>query len=1091
MKKKYLKYFAFLTLPLLSTGLFVNDVRAEEKCVAKVDRLASIASLKVESLFNGGSHTYWKISVDGAIAMCADPTKHLNSGTLVKQDACSTTTRSKQALNYCYSAGCDDMKHRIIAQTYTWGGSLRSAAEAICSYNGVRKAGLERETCIKEESEGDTGLIYNTIAHSSASGNFTCWQNGNNQPVVTRTPEQCKAYECPPDTVEAGKDLTECVNGGKSYDKCVEEECGEEASCHGIKITLNGSLLPCNDNNTSSTSTFNEYFGEDDINSHDSMNGRKQDVNIGSGKYCALYCLETEANATLPGGLANSIQLGSAITWPTSPKTNTSKFGNRFPLYYHGKMECRLQVAPNLTYGNSCELKPKVEYAEYRKDLKKALEDNIDIKKAVQDANKRRSGHNSNGPDISTLKDLQGVDKKVYDEYLDKKNEEIRKKEIKTYEELIKAALANDGNGPDFFEKLRKAAANNETTAKSNYEAIWKKYQEDNRKEPEWSCTNNGTYDKEKDSCSAGSKNPSCPKDEDDVEMHYNSTEKKCEYWEYDIRTKKDTGNSGWWYDTIGYWTNAKNKLKDKNKKYNTYVKKLKITVDLYNEIYLCATVVPEIFESTCNGPECQFYNFETLASMSYTDEGEYGGSHSLDMEQAADYSCPGCSTPVDMYKPNEVLGNQNLGGSWIVLPDGQTYFEDKIKDIEKKEFNIDSGDVIYRLEDYLYNYIDKDTNKWEMSQPSGNYVTHGLSKSGEFLFSNLPTSFKNKVDKKYDLKIENIQLGHNGQFQAGAEGVSMNEYVCHYRVTSDDLNTPCTCPPGTKYAGMMLTAIIEDNDMTCADAIFEYCDRDSPGPDCEENCEIFCESDPTIEITACVNEGHTRSWCEKEFCSGNPPGGNPPGGGPKYYCPTDKGYKNGGMEITNCVISRVSKGSTLSEAQKYCEARLCNLDQLIIYRTIDLKNPFPSIDADEKTVANWPDVGAFNLAIHGRYPGSNWNSQKLVQSRIHTVKREGRTVQDNDIYKEKKPLYHFELDTATIKKIRQYNNKQKKEGGYNDNETLICNRTIGDDILGAGCKSAFVHNPIYGGDTTGAKSLCGNANSVTAVAKCLAGGGS
>lgn len=1088
MKQKYFKYLVFLLLPLMSTSLFVDKVHAveKEKCQAPV-KLARIQSLKVESLFENGSHTYWNISVDGMTALCLDNTKHLNSGERVVQDACSiSNNRAKQALNFCSSSGCDDSKIRIIAQTYTWGGSEKAAAEAVCSYNG-KKNGLQRDICLKEQmtSGNDTAIdIYRKIASSSSSGSFTCWQNGNHQPVITRTPDKCKNFVCPPDTVEAGKDITKCVTKGKSFETCVEEECGKEASCPGLEITLNGDLHPCTDDNMSSTSTFNEYFGVESTKFDGSMNGRRQDVSIGSGKYCSLYCLEVEAEANLPGGLANPIHLGSAITWPTSPNTSSSKFGNRFSLTYHGKMECRLQVAPNLTYGNSCELEPKKDYAEYREDLSKKYNDNEKSKTSVDNANARRTGHNSNN--VSGVVDLQKIPNGSGDEpykFLDWTNEKIRKEKIKTYEELQKQALANEKKGPELFEKLRETAANNETKARENYSKIWHKYQEDNRKEPEYSCTNGGILDKTTNSCSTGSKYATCPADDDGVSMSYNSSVTKCEYSEEDIRKKKDTDNSGWWYDTIDYWKKAKETLNRKNQKYNAYIKQLKKTMDLYNEIYLCATVVPEIFEKTCNGETCQFYNFETSASMSYTDEGEYGASYDLIAEKSPNYSCPGCSSPVDMHKPDNVLKEDNLGGAWIIKSDGQTYFEDQIKLIEEKEFNIDSGDVIYSLPKGLYNYMDKDTMKWVMTKPENhNFETHGLSKDGEFLFSNLPTSFKNKVNKSYELRIENIQLGHEGHFNASdlPEAFSQS-YVCHYRVTPDT-DTPCTCPPGTKYAGMMLTQVIEQDGITCPDAILEYCDRDDPPTSCEVNCEIFCENDPTIEITACINEGHTKAWCEDKFCSNNP----------KYVCPPDKDYKNEGMDITSCVIKRVSKGSTLSEAKKYCEERLCNLDQLIIYRTIDLKNPFPSIDADADTKNNlnkdFPAKGTFNIDLQGRYPGSNWNGQKLVQSRIHTVKRSGEIVKDNAIYREK-PMYHIELDTATIKDIRRYNKEKSDEGGYNDNRNLTCNRDIGSGILGAGCYSEFLHSPEYGADTTGAKSLCGNARTSDDVAKCFAGG--
>lgn len=1082
MKKKYFKYFVFLLLPLMSTSLFVDNVYAVEKakCQAKVG-LSKIQSLKVESLFKKGSHTYWNISVDGMTALCLDNTKHLNSNELVMQDACSiSNNRAKQALNYCSSSGCDDAIIRIIAQTYTWGGTEQAAAEAVCSYNG-KKDGLQRDICLKEQltAGGGTAVdIYRSIASSSSSGAFTCWQNGNHQPVITKTPDKCKNFVCPPNTVEAGKDITKCVTNGKTFEVCVEEECGKEASCPGIEITLNGNLRPCRDDNTSSTSTFNEYFGVESIGATGSMNGKLQDVTIGSGKYCSLYCLEVEAEANLPGGLANPIRLGSAITWPTSPQTKWSQFGNRFPLTYHGKMECRLQVAPNLTHGESCMLDPKKDYSESRKKLSEAYNNNEKSKTAVDNANKRRTGHNSNN--VTGVVDLAKIpdgDNKPY-KYLDWINEKIRKEEIKNYEELVK----QKEKGPNLFEEIRKTAADNETKARENYSKIWRKYQEDNRREPEYSCTNGGVLDKTTNSCSTGSKYAVCSADEDGESMSYNSSVAKCEYSESQIRDKKDKDNSGWWYDTIDEWKKAKETLNRKNDKYNAYIKELKGTMDLYNEIYLCATVVPGIFEDTCNGETCQFYNFQTSASMSYTDEGEYSASYDLVMEQEPVYSCTDCSKPVDMHKPDKVLKTDTLGGAWIIKSEGQTYFEDQIKLIEEKEFNIDSGDVIYKLPNDLYNYIDKDTLKWVHTKPENhNFETHGLSSDGKFLFSNLPTSFKNKVNKNYELRIENIKLGHEGQFNAiEAPELFTESYVCHYKVTAGKTDDPCTCPPGTKHAGMMLTKIIEQEKITCSEAILEYCDRDTPPPSCEENCEYFCESDPTIEITACVNEGHTKAWCEEKFCSNNP----------KYACPPDKGYKNEGMDITNCVIKRVSKGATLNEAKKYCEERLCDSDQLIIYRTIDLKNPFPSIDADGKTIANWPDVGAFNLNIHGRYPGSNWNSEKLVQSRIHTVKRAGEVIKDNAIYKTE-PLYHIELDTAAIKAIRNYNKEKRDEGGYNDNKNLTCNRTIGSGILGAGCYSSFLHSPEYGADTTGAKSLCGNAKNSNDVAKCFSGGAS
>lgn len=1075
MKRKYVEYFIFLMLPLLSINLFVDSVKADEKCTAKT-KLTQYGALTVDSLSGKIKvpHRTFNIYVGQTVAFCIEPGKPLRTGEIVIENGCSDMpVEAKKALNYCANKGCSPEEY-IVAQMYIWGGDVQTAAEAICSYRGQSR----KESCILAESKsGSTAHnIYTAVSATSASGNdFICWQpkNASHQKTVTKQVSSCRYY-CPEDKLNSGLDITDCViKQKKSYDTCVTELCGTEASCSGNSIELTGRLAVCTDDYEPSHSIFSEAIGPKSTSSSDSDKGRLTYKVAGSGTYCALYCLET-AEAVLPGGLANPIRLGSAITWPTSDQTNTSRFGNKFPLYFHGQKECYIKVAPDLTFGQGCETDPVKTFADYRKELEAAYKKNTTAKKTVDNANKYLTGH-SNG---ATLSSLTKIDKTPEINYLDLTNEEIRKKAIKNYNELKKSSA------PNLFLSFLNTAKANKKAAEGNVTKVWQKYCDGKGQAAtaSHSCTGGGVYNGTTGTCSAGTKvtTYTCPD-------HYSLSGTQCKCTK-DTAKELDGGNTKFWEEAVKAWNAAVSVLTNKHNYYNTYITKLKKTVDLYNEIYLCATEVPKIFKEDCNGSDtCQFYEFETYATMSYTDEGEYTegaeGDHTLVLEQPAKYTCQNCDSPVNMHAPNDLLSStieNKSGGTWLV-ENGNTYFSDKIKDIQNKKFEIDTGKVIYRLEDNLYNYIDKNTQKWEMDRPEhNNYITDGLDKNGKFLYSNLPTSFKNKLNKKYDLIIREIALGHKSQFTSETlKGVLDKDYVCHYTVTpkTDD---PCTCPPGTLNAGMRLTSIIEQNGMTCAEAQYEYCNRDNPGPGCEENCEIFCDSDPTIEITPCINEGKTKAECEKLFCSGN---------NPHYVCPSGK---NKGMDITDCVMKTMTKNKNykLEEAKKYCENRLCNLDQLIIYRTIDLKNPFPSLDADELALANWPDIGAFNLTIHGRKPGSNWNSTSLVQNRIHKVVRDTDKVADYEIYKQK-PLYHFELDTTTIKQIRSYNKEQAKKGyGYND-YNLTCNKTMGDSNLGAGCISSFVHNPTYGGDTNGSKSRCGGISNPNRLVECLAGGGS
>lgn len=319
-----------------------------------------------------------------------------------------------------------------------------------------------------------------------------------------------------------------------------------------------------------------------------------------------------------------------------------------------------------------------------------------------------------------------------------------------------------------------------------------------------------------------------------------------------------------------------------------------------------------------------------------------------------------------------------------------------------------------------------------------------------------------------YKLEISNLALGNQGQFTAALNDNNF-AYVCNYKITKINSGS-CSCPPGTEYSGYDLLGNIKTgNAKNCAEAKEIYCNN---GP-------FYCKKkDGTkVDITSCLASGNSQSDCDNTYCPGRvcPPGTSSAGykfeedarynacitgGGDddtcidlicncgsncEHRCPPDSDAYP--MDITTCVYNKRGEGMNLVQALEFCE-KDCYNRGTIIYRTISLENPFPSIDADKKTSQTGLTVGLFNDTIKGRYPGSNWNSSKLVKDKILN----NRGYDGSEIYQEAEPLYVIELDAKAIKEIRDYNKKQiAQSDGYAD-FTLKCTD-------GAYCISTFLHN--------------------------------
>lgn len=420
-------------------------------------------------------------------------------------------------------------------------------------------------------------------------------------------------------------------------------------------------------------------------------------------------------------------------------------------------------------------------------------------------------------------------------------------------------------------------------------------------------------------------------------------------------------------------------------------------TANNYKNAYVAAQTILKDMKDCVewNIPQST-YNFQSSTSMSYNDP-EYGTAYTLEVDKERQ-SCAGCKS------------DQTLALDPISITSAR--FQQVINDVESRNITL-TDNVSYTLPKNLYHYVNKKTNKPMMS-PKGDYITIG--------YSNLPTSYDAKLNKKYDLNIYVNSLGHAGNFTSNA---NQKQYSCNYSVHNGP-SDECVCPEGTKHAGKDLYCEIykagsTTTTLTCADAQVLYCDQEDFY---DEVCtdEKYCPNDSSIKLTACMNNGYSYSYCVDTLCYG--------GGDKDYHCP--KGTYNDGMDIKPCVFANIGMG--LEKAIKYCQDTVCPYKGgiNIIYRPISLRNPFPGKDA----------IGsAINFSLDNRksrYPGSNWNSATLVKNEIlYNRKTEGNSVYD------KEPLYSFVLTADVIKNIRDYNNSQEKSGGYAD-YTLECKGSNG-----------------------------------------------
>lgn len=224
----------------------------------------------------------------------------------------------------------------------------------------------------------------------------------------------------------------------------------------------------------------------------------------------------------------------------------------------------------------------------------------------------------------------------------------------------------------------------------------------------------------------------------------------------------------------------------------------------------------------------------------------------------------------------------------------------------------------------------------------------------------------------------------------------------------------PDFCPPGQcKYTCVTSSGVEKDISQCISDRI-------------SKNKEVFKDARAHCNATYCPSDTDT---CENGKC---PPEGN--------NC------------VGTCKWSKVKKGNTVTYVKTcngkvceqypiFCPDRQCIKSNNVVYRTIDLNNPFPGNGKGVTTQFS-------NNGVKGRLPSTNWYDTVTVKDKILNA----RGVKGEKLYTEKTPLYEIKLTPAKIKEIRSYN----KDKDYSDFK-LICKSANNN----AACISDFVHNNL------------------------------
>ena len=248
------------------------------------------------------------------------------------------------------------------------------------------------------------------------------------------------------------------------------------------------------------------------------------------------------------------------------------------------------------------------------------------------------------------------------------------------------------------------------------------------------------------------------------------------------------------------------------------------------------------------------------------------------------------------------------------------------------------------------------------------------------------------------------------------------------------------------------------------------YCRSNIPCETCcvdnGDNCE-WVKKDAKLFKKKCVNDGITYDDCEdKKFSC--------PGGEENMKDPTTcftNGLKGTGYGSIEAALN-AGREDLVNKIFHSCQIEVCPSGKKIIYRVIDLNDPFPGKTGNKKTGL----TGFSNTGGRSRKPGSNWNSTELVSKKILNA----RGAKGYKLYTEKQPLYKITLTPSIIKEIRKYN----KSTNYSD-FTLNCT----GDNKSSKCISKFIHEELKQKGTNVVEGLCASITNSGEFDECYGGG--
>ncbi len=293
--------------------------------------------------------------------------------------------------------------------------------------------------------------------------------------------------------------------------------------------------------------------------------------------------------------------------------------------------------------------------------------------------------------------------------------------------------------------------------------------------------------------------------------------------------------------------------------------------------------------------------------------------------------------------------------------------------------------------------------------------------------------SDENRVCFK-NLKVQDVDISESNDGNVNVAGMNADQEI---DITADGIcddtfsskiyynkDAKCACPSETLNAGVNayywaanneLSGDMKekfDNGLNCASATALVCNNTELSKTKPQKYEPIISESGDGFVDSCLAAGQPLSYCKRESH--------------QYYCVDNTGDT---ISCTRTYYETIANGGSEADAMAACKKQ-CTCDgkgnKKIVYRTVKLgiqNEAFPGLKGT------------------GRKPGSNWNDPNTIKTVITDT---------SDTYDKKNPMYKIVLNYESIKKIRDYNDRNS----YDD-----FNMDCGSN--GEGCVSEFLNNEI------------------------------